>query len=171
MLFRDLVYLLPLATGLVIGLPVSAHAASDVAMLQSYSGNYRGTGALAGDHTGTVRCRIDFQPAAATSLNYTGRCSAEGADMSMTGVITSRNGRIEAAMSGSGGLSAVVTGVRRGGGIVFSSKQHIVQNGHDETVASTMALTGGTIEVDFSMLDNKTGKVTTGTIPFVKLAP
>ncbi len=32
-----------------------------------------------------------------------------------------------------------------------------------------MALVGGTIQVQFSMLDNKTGKTTTGTIPFTKL--
>jgi hypothetical protein len=161
--------LLPFTVALVVDLPISARAASDAAMLQSYAGNYLGTGALSGANTGKVRCRISFQPATAGSVNYIGRCSADGADMALTGVLTSRNGHIEAAMSGSGGLSAVVTGVRRGDGVVFKSKQHVVDNRTDRTITSTMALTGGTIEVDFSMLDNKTGKATTGAIPFVKL--
>jgi hypothetical protein len=150
--------------------PVAAFAASsDAAMLAAYAGNYSGTGTMAGQNAGTVRCRLVFQPASASSLDYTGRCSAGGADFSMTGVITAANGRVRAAMSGSDGISSTVNGVRRNGGLVFASKQRVNVEGHDRTVTSTMTLAGGTIRVDFSALDNKTGKLTSGSIPFNKM--
>ena len=145
-------------------------ASSDAALLNAYVGGYTGTGTMTGQNAGKVRCRLLFQPASATSVNYTGRCSTGGADISMTGVITAANGRIRAAMSGSGGLSSTVNGVRRSGGIVFSSKQRVTVEGHDRTVSSTMTLANGSIQVEFSALDNKTGKETTGSIPFTKMS-
>jgi hypothetical protein len=145
-------------------------ASSDAALLQAYVGSYTGTGIMTGQNSGTVRCRLLFRPASATSVNYTGRCSTGGADLSMTGVITAASGRIRAAMSGSGGLSSTVNGVRRVGGIVFASKQRVNIEGRDRTVSSTMTLGNGTIQVDFAALDNKTGKQTTGSIPFTKLS-
>jgi hypothetical protein len=52
--------------------------------------------------------------------------------------------------------------------VVFSSKQRSTANGHDRTISSSFALAGGTIQIDFSMLDNKTGKTISGSIPFAK---
>lgn len=154
-----------------LALPSGAIAASsDAALLQAYAGSYTGTGSMTGQNAGTVRCRLLFQPASAASVNYTGRCSTGGADISMTGVITAANGRIRAAMSGSNGISSTVNGVRRDGGIVFASRQRVNVRGNDRTVTSTMTLANGTIRVDFSALDNKTGKQTTGSIPFTKLS-
>jgi hypothetical protein len=154
-----------------LAFPAGAVAASsDAAILQAYVGSYSGTGTMTGQNAGTVRCRLLFRPASATSVNYTGRCSSGGADISMNGVITAANGRVRAAMSGSDGLSSTVTGVRRDGGIVFASRQRVNIRGDDRTVTSTMTLANGAIRVDFSALDNKTGKQTTGSIPFTRLS-
>ena len=144
-------------------------AASDAAMLQSYVGSFTGSGSISSSPPQTVRCRLALQSAGASKVNYTGRCSAGGTSFSMTGVFSAIKGHIEAAMSSSTGMTATVVGVKRGGGVVFSSKQQDVADGHDRTISSTFALTGGTISVDFSVLDNKTGKTSAGTIPFSKV--
>jgi len=144
-------------------------AVSDAAMLQSYVGSYTGTGSISSSPPQTVRCRFSLQSAGASTVNYTGRCSSGGTSFSMTGVFTAAKGRIEAAMSSSTGMTATVVGVKRGGGVVFSSKQQDKSDGNDRTISSTFALTGGTISVDFSVLDNKTGKTAAGTIPFKKV--
>ena len=148
---------------------VTLAAGSDAAMLQSYVGSYTGTGSISSSPPQTVRCRFSLQSAGASKVNYTGRCSAAGTSFSMTGVFTAAKGRIEAAMSSSTGMTATVVGLKRGGGVVFSSKQQDKSDGHDRTITSSLALMGGTVNVDFSVLDNKTGKTATGTIPFSKV--
>ena len=152
-------------------LPSSAAfaAGSDAAMLQSYVGSYTGSGSISSSPPQTVRCRLVLQSGGPSKVNYTGRCSAGGTSFSMTGVFSAANGRLEAAMSSSTGMTASVVGIRRGGGVAFSSKQQDVADGHDRTVTSSLALLGGTINVNFSVLDNKTGKTSAGAIPFSKV--
>jgi hypothetical protein len=166
---------LPLAAALLFALAASpaAAASSDAALLQSYAGNYTGRGELAANPPQTVRCRLSLQSVGSAKLNYTGRCSTGGAGISMSGVISVSNGRFTAAMSGTGGsgigdISGTVAGKRRGNGVVFSSRQRDTSHGHDRDLASTLALTGGTIRIDFNIRDNKTGKTYAGSIPFTK---
>lgn len=144
-------------------------ASSDAAMLQSYVGSYTGSGTISSSPPQTVRCRLSLQSAGTAKVGYTGRCSTGGTSFSMTGAFSAAKGRIEAAMSSSNGMSATVTGIKRGGGVVFNSTQQDVADGHDRTITSSFALTGGTVRVEFSVLDNKTGKTTTGAIPFSKV--
>jgi hypothetical protein len=144
-------------------------ASSDAAMLQSYVGSYIGSGTISSSPPQTVRCRLALQSAGTSKVDYTGRCSTGGTSFSMTGAFNAAKGRIEAAMSSSNGMSVTVTGIKRGGGVVFGSTQRDVAQGHDRTITSSFALTGGTVSVDFSVLDNKTGPTTTGTIPFSKV--
>jgi len=160
---------LPLAG---VAAPASA-AASDAAMLRSYVGSYSGSGTVSGTSSMAqrVRCRLTMQSPAAGRLSYAGRCSAGGVSFSMTGVIEAKGGRLTAAMSGSGGGisgSGTVTGARRGNGVAFSSKTRETKDGHDRSINSSFALAGGGINLEFSMLDNKTGKTTTGSIAFSK---
>lgn len=148
-------------------------AASDAAMLQSYVGSYAGTGTLTGASSAAqrVRCRLTMRSSAAAKLDYSGRCSAGGVSFSMSGIIVASGGKVTAAMSGSGGGmsgSGTVTGVRRDNGVMFSSKTRDTKAGHDRSVSSSFALAGGGIRLDFSMLDNKTGKTSTGSVAFSK---
>jgi hypothetical protein len=119
MALASMAFLMPLA-----GVAPAAAASSDAAMLQSYAGNYTGTGTISGGSSPQpVTCRISMQSAAPGKLNYIGRCSA-GVSFSLSGVITAANGRIQSTMSGSGGGmsgAGTVTGARNGNGVSFSS--------------------------------------------------
>jgi hypothetical protein len=159
-----------LACAPLLSLTGPAAAASEAAMLQSYVGNYTGSGVLAGGTTPqTVKCRLNIQSTAPAVLDYTGRCTAGGAGFSMTGIISFAGGKFTAAMSSSTlGVTATVAGQKRGDGVVFSSKQNVTMQGSTRAVTSTMALTGGAIRIDFSAADSKTGKTTSGSIPFAK---
>lgn len=159
--------LLPLAA------PASA-AMSDSAMLQSYAGSYAGEGTITASPPQQVRCNLLMQPAGAARLDYSGRCSAGGVSFSMSGVITAAKGRFRAVMSGNGGgaagaVSDTVNGTRRGDGVVFKSTRRDTGSGHDRTIASSLALSGGTLRIDFNVLDNQTGKTIVGVIPFSRV--
>ncbi len=168
---RALLAGLVLAPLLAAAAPVQA--ASDTAMLQSYAGNYTGATTIKADPPQSVHCRLTVAPDA-TGISYTGRCSAGMGSFSMAGVISAKAGKIVAAMSGGmgsgGNASITVTGVKKGGGVVFSSKQNTSMNGHTGTVSSTLALQGGIWRIDFSALDSQTGKTYAGSIPFAKVA-
>jgi hypothetical protein len=150
-------------------LPAAAGPA-DIAMLQSYIGSYAGSSVISGGaKPQNVKCRLDLAGGnSRDKVTYNGRCSVEGATFSLTGVFAFVGNHYEAAMTSTSGISANVVGQKKSGGVVFSSKQHDTSQGGDRTVSSTLALSGGTIRVDFSILDNKTGKTTTGSIPFSK---
>lgn len=156
----------------LVPLALPAHAApSDAAMLRGYVGAYAGSGTIASDPPQTVRCRLVMTPGKGASLDYTGRCAAGGVGFNITGIITAAAGRISATMSGTGdgfAGSGTVVGVRRGDGVVFNSKTHDTSQGHDRTITSSFSLAGGSIGIQFSVLDNKTGKTMAGAIPFTK---
>lgn len=163
---------LPLAFAILcLPLAAPALAASDAAMLQSYAGNYTGSGVLSGGTTPqTVNCRLNIQVVGPGKLDYTGRCTTGGAGFSMTGIISVAGGKFSAAMSSpTMGVAATVAGQKQGDGVVFATKQqNVTMQGTTRAVSSTMALTGGTIRIDFSAADAKTGKTTSGSIPFTK---
>ena len=142
---------------------------ADVALLKSYVGNYAGKGVMTGTSAQPVSCRLMLRPGEGDKVNYSGRCEVAGASFSLSGIMAyvAAKNHFEAAMTSSGG-SGVAIGQKRDGGVVFTSKQVMTTQGHTGTVTSTLALAGGTLRVDFSMLEDKTGTTTTGTIPFTK---
>lgn len=145
-------------------------APADVALLNSYVGNYSGSGSLSGPHPDRIKCRMVLQTGNANKVNYTGRCSVASATFSLVGTmafIDSKN-QFEAAMSSSAGVSGVAIGHRQSGGVIFSLKQHDTSDGNDRTISSSLALSGGTLKVDFTLVDTKTGDVTSGVIPFAR---
>ena len=166
---RNLVAPLALASLLALAATPAAHAApADVAVLQSYVGNYVGVGTMSGNPPQKITCRLSLQPGTQGKVTYTGRCSTGGANISMTGVFAFVGNHFEAAMSSTGGQGGTAIGQRRGNGVSFTSKAHENSTGHDRTVTSTLTLANGTIRVDFSLLDGQTGKTTGGSIPFAK---
>jgi len=144
---------------------------ADVAFLASYVGNYQGSSTISGASAKpeTVKCRLTLAPGNSGKITYNGRCSVTGATFSLTGVFAYVDNHYEAAMNSTTGISANVIGQKRGNGVTFSSKQHDNTEGGDRTITSTLALVSGSIKVDFSILDNKTGKTTGGSIPFSKV--
>ena len=143
---------------------------ADAEMLRSYVGSYIGKGVTSGSASQpeAVRCRLILQPAGSDKVNYSGRCSISGANVAMAGIFAVVGDHVEADMSSNAGASATVVGQRRNGGIVFSSKAKNLSEGRDQTITSSLTLAKGTIQVEFSVLDNKTRKLTTGAVPFVR---
>jgi hypothetical protein len=148
--------------------PAALAGPADVALLQSYVGNYVGSGTMSGNPPQKITCRLSLQPGTEGKVTYNGRCSTGGASMSMTGVFAFVGNHFEAAMSSTGGQTGTAVGQRRGNGVAFTSKAHENSTGHDRTVTSTLTLANGAIKVDFSLLDGQTGKTTSGSIPFAK---
>ena len=106
-------------------------------------------------------------------LNYTGRCSLGGAQLSVTGTIaySDQNKRYEAVMnSGIGGFRGVAIGQRKGDQIVFDLHQRADDSeGNDISIASTVVLSGGnSLKVDFHATFNDTGDKVDANIPFTK---
>jgi hypothetical protein len=148
--------------------PVLA-ASSDVTLLQSYVGNYVGRSTVVDPRSNRpqpVTCRLVLA-GGGDKVTYTGRCSFGAGSMSMTGVFAVVGGKFQAAMTSSG-MSGTATGVRHGNSISFTSKGHTTMGGVPRSVSSTLTLTGGSIKIDFVTTDDKTGKTTRGSIPFVK---
>jgi hypothetical protein len=159
------------ATSLLVlaAAPATLAGPADITLLQSYVGNYLGTGTMSGNPPQKITCRISLQPGNEGKVTYIGRCSTAGANLSMTGVFAFVGNHFEAAMSSTGGMTGTAIGERRGNAIAFTSRSHENSTGHDRTVSSTMTLAGGTIRVDFSIFDSKTHKTASGSIPFSKV--
>ena len=150
-------------------LGVAKAAPADVALLQSYVGNYTGQGKMT-DATGpeTVRCRLSLQSAPGGKIIYTGRCSIAGGNFAMTGAMVFNGDHYEAAMSSSAGVLQTIIGQKLHGGVTFSSTQKDPTGGQDRTISSTMSLISGAIQVVFKVVDNKTGALSSGSIAFAK---
>jgi hypothetical protein len=62
-------------------------APADVALLQSYIGDWRGRGVLIGANTETVVCRMSLTQGNQDKVNYSGRCSLAGTQLSVAGTM------------------------------------------------------------------------------------
>lgn len=135
---------------------------AEAALLQEYVGTWKGEGRLTGAEEGAVVCRLTLRPAGA-KVAFSGRCAYDGSGAkSFSGTMTYNDAkkRFESTSS----ASRTVAGKKSGGGIVFTTEQ----SDRRGTVTSTLSLNGGTIEVDFRMVDARTKKVTRGNIPFAR---
>ena len=106
-------------------------------------------------------------------LNYTGRCSLGGAQLSVTGTIaySDQNKRYEAVMnSGIGGFRGVAVGQKQGDKIVFDLKQRADDDqGNDISIAATVTLSGGNALIcDFHATFNDSGDKVDAKIPFTR---
>jgi hypothetical protein len=146
---------------------------AEMALLESYIGSWNGKGTMRGAQEETVTCKMSLSKGNGTKLNYTGRCSLAGAQLSVTGTIAyvDANKRYEAVMnSGIGGFRGVAVGVKRGDGIVFDLKQRAEDDsGNDVSVNSSVALSGGNkMNVTFHAVFNESGDTIDATVPFSK---
>lgn len=146
---------------------------AEMALLESYVGSWNGKGTMKGADTETVVCKMSLSKGNGTKLNYTGRCSLAGAQLSVTGTMAyvDANKRYEAVMnSGIGGFRGVAIGVKKGDGIVFNLKQRAEDDsGNDVSIASTVSLSGGDkMAVTFNAVFNESGDTIDATVPFSK---
>ncbi len=142
-------------------LPAAA-AESDVRLIQSFAGNWLGSGRFTGADGGNLECRMSMK-ANGAKLFYNGRCAIDGqGSQSFQGAIgyNADANRYEARS----GNSPVVIGRRGGGGVVFS----FADEDERGSVNSTITLGSNAIRLAFTMVDGETGETIKASIPFRK---
>jgi hypothetical protein len=162
----------------VAGVLVSASALpalagpAEIAALDSYLGTWNGKGQVSGAQTNPVTCKMALSSGNGGKLNYTGRCSLGGTQLSVTGTIAyvDANHRYEAVMnSGVGGFRGVAIGQKQGGRIVFDLKQRADDDqGNDISIAAKVVLDGPSMSVDFHAVFNDSGDTIDAKVPFTK---
>jgi hypothetical protein len=168
----------PLIRGLVLAgfvaagsLPALAGPA-EISALDKYLGTWNGKGTVSGAQSQPVTCKMALSSGNGGKLNYTGRCSLGGAQLSVTGTIaySDQNKRYEAVMnSGIGGFRGVAVGQKQGDKIVFDLHQRADDNeGNDITIAAKVVLAGTSMSVDFHAVFNDTGDKIDANVPFTK---
>jgi hypothetical protein len=145
---------------------------AEIAALDKYLGTWNGKGQVTGAQTQPVSCKMALSSGNGGKLNYTGRCSLGGAQLSVTGTIAyvDANKRYEAVMnSGVGGFRGVAIGQKQGDKIVFDLKQRADDDqGNDISIAAKVVLSGSSMAVDFHATFNDTGDTIDAKVPFTK---
>lgn len=149
--------------------PVRAGEA-EIALLQSYIGNWKGSGVVTGGaEPEAFNCRLQVTKGNMGKINYAGRCSLVGMNLSVAGTIAyiDAAGRYEAAMTSNAGFSGIAIGRKLSGGVVFDLRERNVdEEGTDMTIESRVRLQSGEVAVEFHVLFNETGERMQATVPF-----
>ena len=159
-----------LVTGGVATAPVFAGPA-DVALLQSYIGNWRGRGVLVGANSETVVCRLALTSGNQDKVNYNGRCTLAGTQLSVAGTMAyvEANKRFEAAMSSNATFTGVAVGQKRGSGLVFNLRERDQdEEGKDLTISAQISLSNDAISVVFEVVYIESGDSLRAEVPFTK---
>ncbi|KRA42656.1 hypothetical protein [Devosia sp. Root635] len=146
-------------------------APADVALLQSYIGEWRGTGVLIGANTETVRCRMSLTQGNDQKVNYNGRCALAGTQLSVAGTMAyiEANRRFEAAMSSNATFTGVAIGQKRGGGLVFNLRERDKdEEGKDLSISAQISLKNDAIEVTFEVVYVESGDSLRAEVPFTR---
>lgn len=144
---------------------------SEVALLKSYEGNWRGQGTAVGSSSEKVTCRMALTPGNQDKVNYAGRCTLAGTNLSINGTLAyiDDSSRYEGAMTSNLNFSGVAVGRKQEGGIVFNLQSRGEQDNTDLEIDAAIVLTPGVITVQFKATDVKTGRVIIASVPFSKV--
>ncbi len=157
---------------LAVGTLPALAGPAEIAALDKYLGTWNGKGTVSGAQTQPVSCKMALSSGNGGKLNYTGRCSLGGQQLSVTGTIAyvDANHRYEAVMnSGIGGFRGVAIGQNTGDKIVFDLHQRADDNeGNDITIAAKIVLSDASMNVDFHATFNDTGDKIDANVPFTK---
>lgn len=159
-----------LVAGSLAAVPAEAGTA-EVQLLKSYVGNWKGRGTLIGAESEAVVCRLSLSEGNADKVNYSGRCSLAGTNLSVNGSLAYNDARnqYEAAMTSNVTFSGIAVGKRQGDSIVFNLRERNTdEEGNDLTITAAIVLRSDKINVDFSVLFNATGDSLKATVPFTK---
>jgi hypothetical protein len=114
---------------------------------------------------------MDMKSGNDDKVNYSGRCSMAGTQVSVNGTIAFNDAskRYEAAMTTNVNFSGVAIGRRSGQSIIFDLKEkNKDEEGNDLDIASSMVLKDQKISVNFKVVFVATGESIVATIPFSK---
>ena len=169
-LLKSLLVASALATSMPSAAPALA-AQADIDLLKSYVGGWKGRGTTtSGGNTETVVCKLDITDAERAKVNYNGRCTLAGGNLSIAGTMAyvEDRKRFEAVMTSNTSFSGVAIGRRRGNGIDFQLKERDTETGRDYAIDTGLLLKSGNIEVEFSVTEVASGKKIVATVPFKK---
>jgi hypothetical protein len=148
--------------------PVAA-APADVALLQSYIGEWRGRGVLYGASEETVVCRLTLTQGNQDKVNYNGRCALAGTNLSVAGTMAyvEANRRFEAAMTSNATFTGIAVGQKRGSGLIFNLRERDQdEEGKDLNIAAQIQLNPEDIHVTFEVVYIESGDSLRAEVPF-----
>ncbi len=158
------------------GLLVSAAAASpvmaapaDVALIKSYIGEWRGRGTLTGANSETVVCRLTLTQGNQDKVNYNGRCTLAGTNLSVAGTMAyiEQSKRFEAAMTSNATFSGIAVGQKRGNNLVFNLRERTPdEEGKDMNISAQINLSPDAIKVVFEVVYVESGDSLRAEVPF-----
>jgi len=144
-------------------------APADVALLQSYIGDWRGRGVLIGANTETVVCRMSLTQGNQDKVNYSGRCTLAGTQLSVAGTMAyiEASKRYEAAMTSNATFTGVAVGQKRGGGLVFNLRERDQdEDGKELSISAQITLRDEAISVVFEVVYVQSGDSLRAEVPF-----
>ena len=146
-------------------------APADVALLQSYIGDWRGRGTLTGERSETVVCRLKVSTGNSDKVNYSGRCTLAGKVLSINGTLAyvDAQRRFEAAMTSNAAFSGIAVGQKRGKGLLFNLRERDQdEEGKEYDISADIALDQDEITVGFNVVYVETGESIRASVPFSK---
>lgn len=147
----------------------SIAAPADVALIQSYIGEWRGRGVLIGASTETVLCRLSLTQGNDNKVNYNGRCTLAGTNLSLAGTMAyvEANQRFEAVMTSNATFNGVAVGQKRGSGLLFNLREREQdEEGKDLTITAQIYLQNEDIQVTFEAVYVESGDSLRAEVPF-----
>ena len=155
----------------VSGAAPALAAPADVALLQSYIGEWRGRGVLIGANTETVVCRMSLTQGNQQKVNYSGRCTLAGTQLSVAGTMAyvEASRRFEAAMSSNVTFTGIAVGQKRGNGLIFNLRERDKdEEGKDLNISAQITLNGDAIDVVFEVVYVESGDSLRAEVPFAR---
>lgn len=149
-------------------LPASA-APSDVALIQSYIGEWRGRGVVIGATQESVVCRLSLSQGNQDKVNYNGRCTLAGTTLSIAGTMAYIDAakRFEAVMSSNATFNGVAVGQKRGQNLIFNLREREKdEEGKDLNITSQIVLNRDAIQVSFEVVYVESGDSLRAEVPF-----
>jgi hypothetical protein len=144
--------------------------AGPVELLDSYVGDWKGSGALVGgQNPEPFRCRLGISKGNLNKINYAGRCSLIDMNLSVSGTIAfdDKARRYQAVMSSNAGFTGLAVGQIQGDTISFDLREKQKdRGGNDVRIGSRILLKENAITVDFEVEFNNSGQVLTASVPF-----
>ncbi|WP_193335846.1 hypothetical protein [Devosia beringensis] len=172
--FNRLATALALAGALTTGSAALAPAfagPAELALLQSYIGEWRGRGTLTGANVETVVCRLALTPGNQDKVNYNGRCSLAGTQLSVAGTMAyiEASRRYEAVMSSNATFNGVAVGQKRGQGLVFNLRERDEdEEGKELAISAQISLAQDAIGVLFDVIYVENGDSLRAEVPFTR---
>ncbi|QQR40495.1 hypothetical protein [Devosia rhizoryzae] len=144
-------------------------APADVALLKSYIGEWRGRGVMIGAEQESVVCRLTLSEGNQDKVNYNGRCTLAGQNLSIAGTLAyvEANKRFEAAMTSNATFTGLAVGQKRGSGLTFNLREREEdEEGKEFNITSQIKLAPEAIQVTFEVVYVESGDSLRAEVPF-----